>query len=471
MLAYLSMMTPRLIELYRVLKPSGTIFLHCDSTASHYLKILMDSIFGVKNFRNEIIWRRSQPKSHVSLRFSRAHDTLLFYAKSDAARFHMQYTPHDPQYVADFYKYIEPDTGRLYRLGDLTNPNHNRPNLTYEFPPGSGTVRVWRWTKERMLQAWEDGRVVIPGKGKVVAYKRYLDEMEGTPLTDTWIDIEHLHGSNQEQLGYPTQKPRVLLERIIKAGTKEGDTVLDPFCGCGTAIDAAESLHRRWIGIDVTIIAINLIKTRLIDVYGQDIKQTFTLVGEPTTLSEARALADQDKFQFQAWVLGLVDARTQDSNRKGADKGIDGRLFFKDGSPTGEYKEVIFSVKGGHSDVKDMRDLRGVIERENAVIGVLLTLQKPTGPMVAESASAGFYHSPWGSSHSRLQILTVEELLAGKRVDMPLSAGMNITFKKSAKAPRISKVTEVALPGIDLATVDEEEIELEEDSDIEEDDL
>lgn len=240
MLAYLSMMAPRLVELRRVLKPTGSIYLHCDPTASAHLRLLMDAVFGPENLRNEIIWVRAQPKSHAVKRYSRAHDMILFYSRSEEAKFIAQYKAHDPKYVEKFYRHVEPETGRRYRLDNLINPNKNRPNLTYEFPPRSGVVRVWRWTKKRMMKAWKDGRVIIPGKGKVAAYKRYLDEMEGTLITNVWDDIEHLHGSHRERMGYPTQKPEALLKRIIEASSSEGDLVLDPLCGCGTTIAAAQ---------------------------------------------------------------------------------------------------------------------------------------------------------------------------------------------------------------------------------------
>jgi len=428
MLAYLVMMAPRLAELWRVLKPTGTIYLHCDPTASHYLKLLMDSIFDVKNFRNEIVWKRSQPKSHVKLRFSRAHDVLLCYAKTEAASLYLPYTHHDPAYIKKFYRYVEPETGRRYQLGDLTNPNPDRPNLVYEF---LGVTKVWRWTEDRMQEAYKAGLIVQPQPGAIPRYKRYLDEMEGTLPTDVWDDIEHLHGSHKERLGYPTQKPLALLERIIKASSKEGDIVLDPFCGCGTTIAAAQKLERKWVGIDITTIAINLIKTRLLGAYGEAITKTYTMRGEPTTYSEAQALAEQDKYQFQWWALGLVGARGTEE-KKGADQGIDGRLYFHDEAPGGKTKQVIFSVKGGHTSVKDVRDLRGVVEREQAEIGVLITLQEPTQPMRTEATGVGFYQSSWGK-HPRLQILTIAELLESKRIDMPPLGQVNITFKK---APR-----------------------------------
>ncbi|MCK9374798.1 MAG: hypothetical protein M0P73_01470, partial [Syntrophobacterales bacterium] len=225
MLAYLSMMAVRLVELQRVLKPTGSLFLHCDPTASHYIKLILDNIFSPKNFRNEIIWERSQPKGHATTRFSRAHDTIFYYSKSEKLVFNPQFTEHAPGYLEKFYRYVEPETLRRYTLDNLANPNKERPNLTYEFPPDSGTVRVWRWTKERMMEAWAEGRVIIPEEGGVARYKRYLDEMQGTLVKDIWHDIEHLHGSSNESIGYQTQKPEALLERIIRAASNEGDIV------------------------------------------------------------------------------------------------------------------------------------------------------------------------------------------------------------------------------------------------------
>jgi len=432
MMAYLAMMAPRLVELWRALKSTGSIYLHCDPTASHYLKMLMDAIFGPVNFRNEIIWKRSQPKSHTRIRLSRSHDVILCFAKTEQATLNQQYTGSDPDYVEKFYKYAEKETGRRYTLGDLTNPNKNRPNLTYEFPPGSGTVRVWRWSKERMMKAWKEGRVVIPRKGGIAREKRYLDEMPGRPVTDVWYDIEHLHGSHKESLGYPTQKPEALLERIIRTGSNEKDTVLDPFCGCGTAVVVAHRLNRRWIGIDITHLAVALMKHRLKDTFGNKVK--YKVVGEPVSLPDAKTLAETDPYQFQWWALGLVGARPIEQ-RKGADKGIDGRIYFHDEADNKKTKtkQVVISVKSGTVSVKDVRDLRGVVEREKAQIGLLITMQKPTKAMRTEAASAGFYKSPWGK-HSALQILTIEELLKGKQLDAPPMGQVNVTFKKAPKA-------------------------------------
>jgi len=435
MLAYLVMMTPRLVEIRRVLKLTGSIYLHCDPTASHYLKILMDAIFGTVNFRNEIIWRRSTPKGLLSRRLARNHDIILSYQMSaeratwnnDAAFIAYDHDDLDEKTTIK-YRYHDAD-GRVYRLSDLTNPNPDRPNLTYEF---LGHTKVWRWTKERMQAAYEAGLVIQTKPGAIPQYKRYLDEQRGRPVTDVWNDIDPLNSQARERLGYPTQKPEMLLERIIQLTTYPGDVVLDPFCGCGTTIAAAQKLNRHWIGIDITSIAINLIKTRLLDAYGADIAKTYKVRGEPTTFSEAQALADNDKYQFQWWALGLVGARGVEE-KKGADQGIDGHLYFHDEAEGGKTKQVIFSVKGGHTSVKDIRDLRGVIDREKAEIGVLLTMQEPTQPMRTEASGAGFYQSAWGK-HPRLQILTIAELLDGKRVDMPPLRQVNVTFKQAPKA-------------------------------------
>ncbi len=431
MLAYLSMMAVRLVELHRVLKPSGSLFLHCDPTASHYIKLILDNIFSPKNFRNEIIWERSQPKGHATTRFSRAHDTIFYYSKSEKFHFNSQFAEHDPAYLEKFYRHVEPETGRRYRWGDLTNPNKERPNLTYEFPPGSGTVRVWRWTQERMLKAWEAGRVVIPGKGEVAQYKRYLDEMSGTLIKDIWYDIEHLHGSHHESMGYQTQKPEALLERIIRAASNEGDVVLDPFCGCGTAVAVAERLKRRWIGIDVTYLAIDLIRKRLQDTFKNELAP-YEEIGIPRDVPSAERLFQLNPFQFECWVLASVGARSA-REKRGADRGIDGVMNLRD-EYSGEYKKIILQVKGGHVGVSQVRDLKGVLEREKAEIGVFLTLKRPTRQMRAEADEAGAFIDPQFPKQRfpRLQILTVEEIFTEKKINFPTWWSQD-TFKKAAR--------------------------------------
>lgn len=262
MLAYLTMMAPRLYEMRQVLKPSGSIYLHCDSTASHYLKLLMDAIFGPKNYRNEIVWKRFAGRSNAPTRFRKSHDTILYYTNSKLAKFHPIYKEVPPEYTEKLYKMVEEGTGRRYRLGTLTNPDPTRTNLTYEFPPGSGIVRSWRWTKERMEEAYRKGLVVWK-PGNVPRNKVYLERFKGLIVSDFWDDLPFLQSGSKERLNYPTQKPEALIERIIKASTDEGDVVLDPFCGSGTTLAVAERLGRKWIGIDINEIAIELCRKRL----------------------------------------------------------------------------------------------------------------------------------------------------------------------------------------------------------------
>ena len=428
MMAYLSMMAPRLVELRRVLKTTGSIYLHCDPTASHYLKLLMDAVFGVDKFRSEIIWKRTNAKGLAFKGFPKDHDVLLYYTCGKEFQWNRPYVPHDPEYVARFYRYIDPETGRRYRLSDLTNPNPNRPNLTYEW---NGHTRVWRWTKERMEEASAQGIIHYSSTG-LASQKRYLDDMHGTPVDTVWTDIPPIQAQAAERLGYPTQKPEALLERIIQASSNEGDTVLDPFCGCGTTVAVAQRLKRRWIGIDVTHLAITLIRHRLQTTYGEQVVGEYSVIGEPVSVPDAEALAASDPYQFQWWALGLVGARPVEQ-KKGADKGIDGRLYFHD-EAEGKTKQTIISVKAGKPTVSHLRDLRGVIEREEAEIGVLIIMQDPTRPMRKETASAGYYESPgWNTKHPRLQILTVDDLLGGAAIDYPSRFG-NVTFKRAPRA-------------------------------------
>ncbi len=292
--------------------------------------------------------------------------------------------------------------------------------------------RIWAYSKDNMRKFAETGRIVYANTG-MPNYKRYLDEMPGVPLQDIWTDVPPIPAASAERLGYPTQKPEALLERILRTSSNEGDTVLDPFCGCGTTIAAAHKLNRRWIGIDITHLAVNLIKVRLADSFGKKIANTYKVVGEPEDLESAKALAEADKYQFQYWALGLIGARPAAQEKKGADKGIDGRLYITDAS--GDVKSIIISVKGGHVSVPQLRDLRGVLERENAAIGVFISLEEITKPMRKEAADAGFYEnkSNVGSSqHPRLQLLTIEDLLSGKRLDLPLQQDLR-SFKQARK--------------------------------------
>ena len=437
MMAYLTMMAQRMIELHRVLKPTGSIYLHCDPTASHYLKLLMDAAFDARNFRNEIVWLRTMAKGLMSRQLPNNHDVILGYRKTGESTWNVDATfqPYDEfsldAKTASKYNHRDPD-GRLYQLDNLLNPNRNRPNLTYEF---LGITRVWRWTKERMQVAYDQGLVVQPRPGAVPRLKRYLDEQRGRPFGDVWTDIPPINSQAKERLGYPTQKPEALLERIINASSNEGDVVLDPFCGCGTATVAAERFNRRWIGIDITHLAITLVRHRLHDSFG-DALRPYETVGQPTDSGSAAALAEQDRYQFEWWALGLVDARPANDRRRGADAGVDGYINFFDDT-SGKPKRIIAQVKSGHVNRGMIATLKGDMEREKAEVGVFITLQPSTEPMRQEALSAGIYtpeHFP-DQQHPRVQILTIDELLAGAGVSYP-RGGAPATFRQAPRRHR-----------------------------------
>ena len=431
MMAYLTMMAQRMVELHRVLKPTGSIYLHCDPTASHYLKLLMDAVFGAMNYRSEIIWRRTNAKGLAFRGYPRNNDTLLYYSKESDFSWNRPFRPYDQEYVDRFYRHTEPETGRRYRLSDLTNPNRNRPNLTYEW---NGHLRVWRWTKERMQEAHENGIIHYSSTG-LASQKRYLDEMQGNPVDTIWEDIKPIQAHAQERLGYPTQKPEALLERIINTSSNEGDVVLDPFCGCGTAVAAAERLNRRWVGIDVTHLAITLIRHRLHDAFGEDLRP-YEVVGEPKDLPSAESLALHDRYQFEWWALGLVDARPARDRKKGADAGIDGYInFFDDNS--GKPKRIVVQVKSGNVQRSQVATLKSDMEREKADLALFVTLKPPTGPMEQEAIEAGFYAPEAFPDHRfpRVQILTIEDLLSGRQPQYPRYAPA-ATFPRAPRRRR-----------------------------------
>jgi len=438
MMAYTCYMTPRLVEMHRVLKPTGSLYLHCDSTASHYLKIILDATFGKDNYRNEIVWRRRQGSSsaiHESNRFGNVTDTIFFFAKSERALFFPQYNMDDPSYrayIERYFTHAEPD-GRRYRDADLSNPAP-RPNLMYEYKGIKSPKNGWAISREKMEQWDREGRLYFTKAGGI-RRKSYADELEGKPVQNLWIDIPPINSQAQERLGYPTQKPEALLERIIAASSQPGDLVLDPFCGCGTTIAVAERLGRKWVGADITHLAVTLIKHRLQSQFGPAIAATYRVLGEPVSLPDAEQLAADDKYQFQFWALGLVGARpSQTEQKKGSDKGIDGNIYFHD-DPRGKTKRIILSVKAGANvNVAMVRDLVGTVTREKADIGALLTFAKPTRQMREEAASAGFYTSPMGGKHPKVQILTIEDLLDGKGIDYPArSQRADLTFKKAKR--------------------------------------
>ncbi len=344
LMAYLAMMAVRLLELHRVLKPTGSLYLHCDPTASHYLKIVMDAIFDKQNFRNEIIWQRTSAHANVVQKYGAVHDIILFYTISDNFKWNQQHTPHDEAYLETFFDQTD-ETGRKYARRDLTaSMQRASSGQIYEWkgitPPLS---RCWAMSRENMDELDARGRIHWPKKeGGMPRLKIYPEDTPGSPLQDIWINIKTMHNLSSERLGYPTQKPLTLLERIINASSNPGDVVLDPFCGCGTAVHAAQKLGRQWVGIDVTHLAISLIEKRLNDAFPGI---QYEVHGTPKDLAGARDLAERDKYQFQWWAVSLVNAVPYGGKKKGADTGIDGIIYFKPDGKTTE--KAIVSVKGG----------------------------------------------------------------------------------------------------------------------------
>ena len=452
MMAYLVMMTARLVELHRVLKPTGSLYLHCDPTASHYLKIVLDAIFGAEHFRNEITWKRTWAHNDPK-RYGRITDTILLYTKSSDFIWNTQYTSYSEEYVKKFFRF-EDERGQ-FRTVTLTGPkvSSGDSGSTWRGYSPTSSGRSWSvpkrivkklagkealsWTiKERLDLLDEHGYIYWPPKGSVPHFKQYLHEMPGVPVQNLWIDIDRISPHAKERLGYPTQKPVALLERIILASSNEGDIILDPFCGCGTAIAAAHKLNRRWTGIDITHLSIALQKYRLADTFELVSGTDYEVIGEPATVDAARALAhdsaNEGRYQFEWWALSLVRAKPlggqigSRKGKKGADQGIDGIINFLDEDHKNRKKpqKVIIQVKSGQVKSGDIRDLKGTAEREQAAIAVFITLEKPTRAMQKEALAAGFYESPlWNQRYRKLQIMTIGDLFDGAFIAMPPQHG------------------------------------------------
>jgi DNA modification methylase len=432
MMAYLAMMAPRLVELYRVLKPTGSLYLHCDPTASHYLRMLLDGVFGQLNFQNEMIWPRTNAHNITSKHFSRVHDTIFFYSKTDRFTWNPQFGKFSPRQLARYFP--DPETGRLVTGQDLTMTGNKARNFRWRGikPPAN---RGWGLALEELEQLWAAGMILKrkDGSPRLDGKKVFLDEKRGKPISDIWMDIERVGNTAKERLGYATQKPQALLERIIRASTNAGDLVLDPFCGCGTTVHAAQKLGRRWIGIDVTYLAINLIKRRLKDAFGDDVQ--FEERGQPTDFQSAKALADLDKWQFQQWALSLIEARPRTQGEgKGADRGVDGLLYFYESREKRE--KILVQVKGGAVQRGEVAKLLGDVNNQKFAAGILITLEKPTRPMREEAADAGRYRSNlWhDKDYPKIQILTVEGLLGGQeRVEAPPQLNPFTKARREAK--------------------------------------
>lgn len=451
MMAYLAMMAIRLIELHRVLKPTGSLYLHCDPTASHYLKVLLDAVFGATNFKNEIIWRRTG--SHNSTkRFGPIHDTILFYARSEASKFFRHTRPYmrghvEKAFVKEGDRFRTNYSGNVLTGSGTRNGLSGRPWRGFD-PTAKG--RHWALPSKLLFgieeqfegldqhesfdRLFEMGAITIKEGDEWPRYQRYLNDTDGQFLSDIWAyqpytegtvfgtnegvddDVRWMGSKDGDRLGYPTQKPVALLERIISASSNPGDIVLDPFCGCGTTIHAAQKLGRRWMGIDITPLAVNLIKRRLSEAFGA--AADFSIVGLPQDLDGAQALFAQDPHLFQLWAVSLIpDAQPWKGGKKGADTGIDGQLYLRTGKA--DTHRAMISVKGGkHVGVSMVRDFAHVIDREKALQGIFISLTKPTRDMETEAVKAGYAETDHGRFR-KLQIMTIESLLAGARPEMP----------------------------------------------------
>ena len=439
MMAYLAMMAPRLAELRGVLKPTGSIYLHCDPTASYHLRFLLDAVFGAEQHRNQITWQRTESHNTAN-RYGNVADIILFYTHGGEWTWNPIRTEYGEEQRSRF-RYAD-DDGRLYKLDDLTASRPTSDSGKFEWrgttPP---QTRGWGYTLEQLEQWWAEGRIRVKRDGtpRMDGLKVYLDESEGKPLQNIWPDIRRIPNVSAERLGYPTQKPEALLERIIRVSSNEGDVVLDPFCGCGTAVAVAERLKRRWIGIDITHLAVSLMKHRLHNTFRPDLSE-YTVVGLPQDVESARALATgsehDGRYQFEYWALGLVDARPRAAGRRGADAGVDGYInFFDDNS--GKAKRIIVQVKSGNVNRGQIATLKGDMEREKAEIGVFITLRPPTESMIHEALSAGLYSpdSLPDDDYPRVQILTIEQLLNGAEADYPRFAATD-TFKRAPRQLR-----------------------------------
>jgi DNA modification methylase len=474
-MAYLTMMANRLLELRRVLKPTGSIYLHCDPTASHYLKIVLDGVFGTRAFRTEINWRRTSAHSDAKQgrrQYGNVRDVIFFYTKSDEWKWNWLYTPYTPEYLASEYRHRTPD-GRYYKETDLTAKKPGG-DTSYEWrvkrklesearwvadlddeykTPQKGIAylgvrpyhgRYWAYSNANLIEFARAGKLWHRSTG-MPRLIQYADEMPGVPLQSDWQDIPVVAGD--EDLGYDTQKPIALLDRIIQTSSDQGDVVLDPFCGCGTAVHSAEKNKRQWIGIDITHLAISLVEKRLRDAFPGI---AFNVHGTPKDLGSAFDLARRDKYQFQWWACSLVNAQPYRGKHKGADTGIDGLIYFQDDQSALDEnrslpKKIIVSVKGGSVSVPMVRDLGHVIERESASVGLFVTLAEPTVPMKKEAIKAGYYDSPAGASFPKLQILTIRGLLDGtERALYPDLMRGGLMFKKAA---REIKEKPMRLPG------------------------
>lgn len=414
MLAYLTYMAERLEHMQRILRPTGSIYLHCDPTASHYLKLVMDAVFGAANFRSEIVWKRSSAHNDAKQgrqQHGRIHDIILFYTKSDRWTWNPVYTPYDEEYVRRFYRHVEGGTGRRYRLSDISGRGGAaKGNPSYEI---MGVTRHWAYSRERMQNLIEQGRIMQSAPGRVPAYKRYLDEMPGVTLQDIWTDIGPIAAQAKERIGYPTQKPAALLERMIKASSNPGDIVCDPFCGCGTTIAAARKLRRRWVGIDISSFAIDLIRERRLR------DPTVPTKGIPLDMASARKLAAEQPFSFESWAVTRLPGFAPNT-RQVADGGVDGRAMLATKPDNHDSRLALAQIKGGRFSLSALRDFIGVTDRDKAALGCFVTLEPVSSPAARSATANAGKITVSGYEYRRMQLWPISDYFEGRMPSIPV---------------------------------------------------
>ena len=414
MMAYLVMMAIRIVEMHRILKPTGSLYLHCDSAADHYLKIVLDTVFGASNFRNEIVWQRTSAHNDGN-RFGRVHDIILFYSKSQQPLWNPIYTEHNSEYVEKFYRH-EDERGR-YRISDLTaaGVTQGESGQPWRGVDPTAVGRHWAtphrksWpedvqppenyanlsVQERLDALDTNGLIYWPPRGRVPGFKRYLSTSKGRRVHDVITDINPLAGQAKERTGYPTQKPIELYKRIVAASSNEGDLCLDPFCGCGTTLMAAEELNRQWIGIDLTYLAIGAVNDQFEKLFPQQ-RNNVHITGTPENGEQALELAHTDPQGFEEWCITHV-LKFKSNAKKGADGGIDGTFRFPIGAVRGQqaYGKAVAQVKGGNYTLGHIRDFRTAMQNEEADLGIFVVTSPPSSGMRTEASRAGTYRHPF----------------------------------------------------------------------------